>query len=297
MVSVIIPLYNKEKCIERTINSVLQQTYSDFELIIVDDGSTDKSSEIVKAIPDNRIKYVYKQNGGVSSARNFGVRLAKYDWIFFIDADDILLENAIESLCECAEQYGKVQVVVGGCIIQNGNKNEHIIPPKRQILKKPLRNWWLNRIFPRTGNLLISKNVFNSLGGFDERLSFNEDYGFLLRMLSTYEIACCPYVTMIYTDDSKTLSLRRTPIKTEFGNYLSSLSLENSWVNYFLYRQYVWTIQRRRALGDNENADRLKKELNERFSLSKKLRNIILVKLSALYQKIILSLKRKAIEK
>ena len=287
MISIIIPLYNKEKCIERTLKSVLFQTFKDFELIVVDDGSTDKSGDIVTSIQDNRIRYVYKQNGGVSSARNYGVQIAKSDWIFFLDADDVLLDDAFLSLYECAEQYKNVQVVVGGCIVQDGNDRKPIVPHKKKVLKKPLRSWWLNDIFPRTGNLLISKDAFQSLGGFDERLSFNEDYGFLLKMLTTYEVVSCPCVTMIYTDDSKTLSQRKTPVDVEFGNYMSSLSLENKWVNYFLYRQYVWTIQRRLELGDNINAERIKKELNNRYSVLAKLRNEILIKISALYQKCI----------
>ena len=293
MISVIIPLYNKESCIERTIKSVLNQSFRDFELVIVDDGSTDKSAEIVKSISDKRIRYAYKQNGGVSSARNYGVQIAKYDWIFFLDADDILLDNAFHSLFECVQIYNNVQVVVGGCIIQNGNDKKAIVPSKKKILKKPLKSWWLNDIFPRTGNLLITKKAFLSLGEFDERLSFNEDYGFLLRMLSIYEVACSPFATMIYTDDSKTLSQRKTPVEVEFGNYMSSLSLENKWVNYFLYRQYVWTIQRRALLQDNNNAERLKEEMDKRFSIADKIRNEILIKVSSLYQKFINARNRK----
>ena len=81
--SVIIPLYNKEKCIKDTIFSVLSQTYANFEIIVVDDGSTDNSATNVKSINDYRIKYYYKDNGGVSSARNYGISKAKGGWIFF----------------------------------------------------------------------------------------------------------------------------------------------------------------------------------------------------------------------
>ena len=83
-ISVIIPLYNKGNNIKETIFSVLNQTYEDFELLIVDDGSTDNSSDIVKSINDRRIRYVYKENGGPSSARNFGVQNALYDWILLL---------------------------------------------------------------------------------------------------------------------------------------------------------------------------------------------------------------------
>ena len=94
-ISVIIPLYNKESAIENTVSSVLKQTYKNFELIISDDGSTDNSSSIIKrmALDDKRIKYFYKSNGGVSSARNYGLSKAVGDWVVFIDADDEMLPN------------------------------------------------------------------------------------------------------------------------------------------------------------------------------------------------------------
>ena len=76
--SVIVPLYNKELYIENTILSILKQSYTDFEIIVVDDGSTDNSYEIVERIQDSRIRLVSKKNGGVSAARNYGISLARY---------------------------------------------------------------------------------------------------------------------------------------------------------------------------------------------------------------------------
>jgi len=88
-ISVIIPLYNGEKTILRTLKSVLNQTKTADEIIIVNDGSTDSSSEILKPfIKQEKIKYFFKQNGGVSSARNYGIKISKNEWIAFIDSDD-----------------------------------------------------------------------------------------------------------------------------------------------------------------------------------------------------------------
>ena len=86
--SVIVPLYNKELYIENTILSILKQSYTDFEIIVVDDGSTDNSYEIVERIQDSRIRLVSKKNGGVSAARNYGISLARYSYIVCIDGDD-----------------------------------------------------------------------------------------------------------------------------------------------------------------------------------------------------------------
>ena len=102
-VSVIIPLYNKEKAIKQTLESVLNQGDFVSEIIVVDDGSTDSSASIVRAFDNPKVKYFYKTNGGVSSARNYGLKKANSVWIFFMDADDLLLNGAMESLVAFSE--------------------------------------------------------------------------------------------------------------------------------------------------------------------------------------------------
>src|SRR5574344_2444204 len=94
--SVVIPLYNKATSITSTIQSVLAQSYAYFEIVIIDDGSTDNSVQNVKLIDDRRIRLISKQNGGVSSARNVGIQNAKYDDIAFLDADDYLEPTYLE---------------------------------------------------------------------------------------------------------------------------------------------------------------------------------------------------------
>ena len=91
MISIIIPAYNAADYLAQTIESVLNQTYSDFELILIDDGSTDRTREIIKdyQCKDARIKYFYKENGGVSSARNLGLQKATGDFVSFLDSDDL----------------------------------------------------------------------------------------------------------------------------------------------------------------------------------------------------------------
>ena len=88
MISVVIPLYNKEKQIKRTLQSVLTQTFQDFEIVIVNDGSTDNSTIEVEKIKDSRIRLIHQENAGVSAARNKGIEEAKYELIAFLDADD-----------------------------------------------------------------------------------------------------------------------------------------------------------------------------------------------------------------
>lgn len=98
LVSVIIPVYNAEKSIEMTLNSVLNQTYSNLEILIVDDGSTDSTTQIINAYSDPRIVYIFQQNQGPASAKNTGIKHASGEWVMFVDSDDSIKNNAIEKL-------------------------------------------------------------------------------------------------------------------------------------------------------------------------------------------------------
>ena len=108
-VSVIIPTYNTAKWLEQSIDSVLCQTFTDYELILVDDGSTDDTSSIVKNFDDKRIRYFYKANGGLAGARNMGLGKAKGEYIAFLDSDDLWPESYLEvmvSVLDEASDYG-----------------------------------------------------------------------------------------------------------------------------------------------------------------------------------------------
>lgn len=111
MVSVIIPTYNREKCIERAARSVLDQTYTDLELIIVDDGSTDSTKEIVEGITDDRVKYVFQENAGACAARNHGIALSKGEYIAFQDSDDIWNKGKLQKQVDILENNADVDIV------------------------------------------------------------------------------------------------------------------------------------------------------------------------------------------
>ena len=175
-VSVIIPLYNKENAIKQTLMSVLSQGNIVSEIIVVDDGSTDSSASIVMDFKDPKIKYFYKQNGGVSSARNYGLEKANSDWIFFMDADDLLLSGAIEFLVNLSVKYSKATVCTAN--YYNVNGNERILGSSMKhegFVSQPLKSLFEFKVVPRTGCTIYSRELLNKIGRFDERISIFED--------------------------------------------------------------------------------------------------------------------------
>lgn len=131
-ISVIVPVYNSEKTLGRCIESILCQTYRDFELILVDDGSQDQSLSICDgyAGKDSRIRVMHKQNGGVSSARNKGMDAAMFDWLTFVDSDDSLPQNAFELLSNGIRDKENIWMCVGGFSAgrDNGDTTVTVLP-------------------------------------------------------------------------------------------------------------------------------------------------------------------------
>jgi glycosyltransferase involved in cell wall biosynthesis len=126
MFSVIIPLYNKESFIARTLQSVLDQTFQEFEIIIVNDGSTDGSVKEVERFNDERIRLVEQTNAGVSAARNRGIEEAKYDMIAFLDADDEWLPDYLSEIYSLSLEYLNCNVFGTGYLLNNGSSIEII---------------------------------------------------------------------------------------------------------------------------------------------------------------------------
>ena len=125
LVSVIIPVYNVERYLKQCIDSVLAQTYQNIEIILVDDGSTDSSSDICDdlSIQHYSIEALHKQNGGASSARNYGLKHAKGEYVYFLDSDDYLMDNAVEEMVACAEEsQADLVFIEAKSIDENGNE-------------------------------------------------------------------------------------------------------------------------------------------------------------------------------
>jgi len=145
-VSVIIPVYNVEKYLQRCVNSVLNQTYTDLEIILVDDGATDSSGALCDflATLDERVKVYHKENGGLSDARNYGIEKANGEYLTFIDSDDYVENDYVETLVGDMEKHG-VDIAIGGHRVVYDTRNiektdacEQVVLDKKQALERML---------------------------------------------------------------------------------------------------------------------------------------------------------------
>lgn len=118
LVSIVVPIYNIEKYLHRCVDSILRQTYKNIEIILVDDGSPDYCGTICDTYAqiDQRIKVIHKKNGGLSDARNAGIKIATGEYLLFVDSDDWIADNAIESLLNAFEKYTEVDIVAGSSV-------------------------------------------------------------------------------------------------------------------------------------------------------------------------------------
>lgn len=180
MISIIIPCYNAEKTIKRCLESVISQTYKNIEIVIINDGSTDKTDSIIKKyINDNRIKYYNRSNHGIGKTRNFGIKEATGEYITFLDSDDYLPNDAIDNLYKLA-QKNKLDLVVSDYYVDNKNiKSEKIKSfPITNVKNNP------NLIFDinlAPWNKLYKKELIENIK-FEENLKY-EDAPFVIESI------------------------------------------------------------------------------------------------------------------
>lgn len=180
-VSVVIPAYNAAHVLPEAIDSVLAQTFTDWELWIVDDGSTDHTQEAVKAYDDDRIKLITQSNGGVSSARNCGGMRSQGELIAFLDADDRWLPDKLSVHIEFMDTHPEVQVSFARVEFLTVDG-----VPTNKLTNCPLTNLsaadflYLNPTVT-TSNVVIRRELFEKLGGFDQTINYSEDIELLFR--------------------------------------------------------------------------------------------------------------------
>lgn len=186
MVSVIIPTYNRAKTLEKSVDSVLKQTYKNIEVIIVDDGSSDNTKYVVDRILDSRIRYVYQSNAGACAARNNGIEKAKGDFIAFQDSDDVWHEEKIEKQMKIIQSQNVEVVFCKLNKIENGRIKEILPSALGEGIVNPVNN--LFGIGTQT--LLFKKEVLEKLR-FDIRMPRFQEFELLLNIVENgYTLYC-----------------------------------------------------------------------------------------------------------
>ena len=191
-VSVIVPTYNRADLVGRAIESVLEQTYKDFELIVVDDDSKDNTREIIHEFNDPRIRYIcHDKNKGGSAARNTGIDLAKGKYIALLDSDDEWIKEKLGKQVTKLRERSNVGLVSTGAVHFSGDNNGKVLRKDIQQYRGEIFEELLmkgNVVSGGGSSALIKAECFENVGNFDERLKSSQDYDMWIRIAKKYEI-------------------------------------------------------------------------------------------------------------
>lgn len=290
--TVIIPLYNKENFIESTLKSVLNQSFGDFEVLIINDGSTDKSKEKVLNFKDTRIHYFHKENGGVSTARNFGIEKASSNYITFIDADDYWYPDFLQEISENIYRLPDLKVFSAAIEVETSKK---VIRSSYSIVKTgdcEMVNYFeasLKETVICTSCAVFHKSVFEKTGGFDIHLKSGEDTDMWIRIGLIFPILFSWKILARYVYDEKSLSKKhKYPIKCiDFYKY-ALLEKTNPSLKKFLDLNRFSLAIKSKIIGDKTNFLKFYKAIDlENMSLKKR----ILLKLPTLLLNPLIDLK------
>ena len=191
LISVIIPTYNKSQYLKEAIESVLNQTYKNIEIIIVDDGSTDNTEKIARSFQGTRIIYFFQKNKGPAGARDSGIKKAQGEYVAFLDSDDLWLPEKLERQIEFMERNSEIGLLGTGCYeVDSGGKmiGKKNFPTENNILQKILIKY--NPFIQ--SSVTIKKEILDKVEGYDENFSESEDYDLWLRIAKYCQIANLP---------------------------------------------------------------------------------------------------------
>lgn len=268
-VSVIIPTYNREKYIVETLQSVFAQTFTDYEVIVIDDGSTDNTSVVLKPYLD-RIIYIRKPNGGQGSARNAGIKMAKGEYMAFLDSDDLWMPEKLELQVKYLDEHPDVGLVFTDYVVFSEDSPSHGLSPARgeggqrrfsdELNKKCYSGNDLSFNILFRGNFIANLTVmvrmdcFECVGYFDEsrELIGGEDYDMWLRIAIRYKLGHIPEILAQYrvhgdnvigTDLEKGYILQNKVINKILINYPEAIEEFNIDMREY-YRDYYYCFGR-----------------------------------------------------
>jgi glycosyltransferase involved in cell wall biosynthesis len=206
--SVVIPLYNKALSIQSTLDSVLSQIYTKYEIIVIDDGSTDESAQKVLEIKDTRIRLIKKKNGGVSSARNEGILAAQGEYIAFLDGDDLWHPTYLETLYQLIQDYPNRSIYGIGCAKIH---NEEIPLLDNEVLNcyRGIADWDYSKMFFTGSSTCAPREKLIAIGLFDTRMKYGEDMDMWFRLLLNGGGACDGRPLAYYRQDTENRAMHK----------------------------------------------------------------------------------------
>lgn len=223
-ISIVIPLYNKQNSIAATLQSVFSQTYTNYEVIVVDDGSTDDSFAVAKQVIGERLevigKVIQKANGGVSSARNAGIMAASGEYIAFLDGDDLWHPEYLATLHQLIVDYPDATIYGIGCTTMCGDEIPEIVTDsaKRGVLENP----WVNYPSCLTGSSTTARREkLIEIGLFDMRMTHGEDIDVWWRLLLSGKGVIDNRVLAYYRQDTENRAMNRViPLEKHIPYYI-----------------------------------------------------------------------------
>jgi glycosyltransferase involved in cell wall biosynthesis len=277
--SVIIPLYNKERHVAATLNSVIAQTFTDFEIIIVNDGSTDGSEDAVKSFNDPRIIYVRTENKGVSSARNTAIQMANGTLIAFLDADDDILPNHLQVLHSLYSNHPEAGMFASRYYFKlPGNKLQ------KSVFNSVIESFTgivpdffassLNHRMATSSSIAVPKSVFETTGLFNENYTNCEDTDMWVRIGINYPVALSNEYTAVYNfhiADSLSKNSLDTQKVMDFNNYIAHENTNPGLKQYLDLYRIEYAIKYRLQGNIMLSTLLLENVLVENISLSKKI--------------------------
>ncbi|MCL2485708.1 MAG: glycosyltransferase family 2 protein [Endomicrobia bacterium] len=284
--SVIIPVYNIEKYIKRTIDSVLNQTVPNFEIIIVNDGSSDGTLSVVESIKDERIKIINQKNLGVTKARNTGIKNAKYDYIACLDHDDEYLPDFLETISDMIENFPQAGLYATAYRVLK--KDKSFIPKYTSLPKFPWTGIVPSYFKTALGyhpllpsSTVVKREVYDSVGMFSETIQKGEDIELWARAAAKYKIAFTSKVCAIWhRDGAPTLSNKQVEvIDYEFINTLEKINSsgicfdnDKKYLKEFINKKYLDIAETYLKNGDFENTNNILKKVKTKKFFFKKLK-------------------------
>lgn len=282
--SVVIPLYNKEAFIKNTLDSVLKQTFKNFEIIVVDDLSTDLSLAIVAQFTDKRIKIIkHLKNKGLSASRNTGIRNAQAAYIAFLDADDLWKPGYLEKIKKLTTNYPQAKLFATkyDILLKNSKAIEHEFQIKNFNKEGIVLNFFesnLNQSIFYPSCLCVHKMVFNSIGTYNESISYSEDVDFNIRSQSKFLMAYSEEALVTYlrvSENQITQQGLKGKIIPDYDFYEEKFKGNHSIKKYLDFQRYV-KAKAYKISGDKKKYQKLFSKIDHKNLTSKQ---IILLKL------------------